>query len=662
MHHLPAQEQIARLTERLTYLNQRYYQDAVSETTDEEYDRSLRELQDLEFRYPEFAQANSPTKRVGGSVDKSFAPYEHSVPMLSLDNSYNEADLRDFDQRVRAALEGQAVRYYCELKYDGAALSLVYQHGQLVVAATRGDGVTGENVTANARTIRNLPLVLPTDAPETLIVRGEVVMPRKVFAGLNAARLTSGEKLLANPRNAAAGALKQQKSAVTAERQLAFYAYGAHGSPARNHGAEMGLLERQGFEVSWNISARCPTLDDALSFIQHWEKARHDFPVDTDGVVIKVDDYGQREQLGFTSKFPRWAIAYKFPQTAARAKLLDVIYQVGRTGAITPVAVIEDTPIGGTIVSRASLHNANQMAALNLHGGDTILLEKGGEIIPKITGVDTTARPADAWPIVHPTTCPCCNSILVREEDEAQHRCVNSDCADQQLGVIEHFGSRRALAIDGLGPELIDRLYGLGLVRSYLDLYALTAEAMVAQGIGKRTAEKLVANIDASKQQPFAKVLYALGVRYIGETVSELLAERFQSLDGILAASAEDISSIAGIGPSVVSSLLSWREMAGPVVERLRESGLQLAVVKDPNAAEPTTQLAGLSFLFSGVFTRPRTELEDLVKSSGGTLISSVSKKLSYLVAGQNMGPSKREKAETLGVKIISETDFLALL
>lgn len=665
------QLRILALTERLHHLNHQYYQLDITEVSDQEFDQLLAELQQLETDYPALALPNSPTHRVGGTITKQFPTAAHRYPMLSLGNTYSENDLREFDERVQRGLEGAPYSYVCELKIDGVAMSLRYEHGQLTQGVTRGDGTRGDVVTANVRTIRTLPLALRPgpDQPQDFEVRGEVFMPLPVFAELNAEREQNGEALLANPRNAASGALKLQSSAQVAARKLRFYAYSllTPGRHFASHSAALEALSQYGLPVSatWR---RCANLADVLAFVHEWDKKRFELPVATDGIVIKVDDLRQQDQLGFTSKSPRWAIAYKYPAEAARTRLNEVEYNVGRTGAVSPVALLTPVLLAGTVVKRATLHNANQMEALDLRLGDLVFVEKGGEIIPKITGVDLAARPADAVPIQYPTVCPACGTPLVRPESEAHFRCPNERACPPQLKArLEHYVSRKALNIDGLGAETVGRFFDLGLVTTPADIYDLPArrpELVTLERLGARSIDNLLAGIEASKQVPFPRVLFGLGIRYVGETVAQKLAAHYRTLDALLSASADEIAAVPEVGGVIAVATAHWLQQPEnrTLLERLRQAGVQLAVTGD--APVPASdRLAGLTFVLSGVFAQhSRDELQALITANGGKITGSISKKLSYLVAGDNMGPAKREKALSCHVPIISESELLALL
>jgi len=666
------QQQITALTERLHHLNYQYYQRDISEIPDQEFDQLLAELQRLEKEYPQFAHPNSPTQRVGGTITKQFPTALHKYPMLSLGNTYSEEDLREFDERVRRGLEGAEFAYVCELKFDGVAMSLTYENGQLTQGVTRGDGTRGDVVTNNVRTIKNLPLHLREAGPQPpeMEVRGEIFMPLPVFTELNTEREANGEALLANPRNAASGALKLQDSALVAARRLRFYAY-SFLMPGRSifptHSAALEALHAWGLPVSdtWRL---CKSMTEVLDFVHEWDKKRFTLPVATDGIVIKVDDFRQQELLGYTAKSPRWAIAYKYPAEAGRTRLREIQYQVGRTGAVTPVALLDPVPLAGTVVKRASVHNANQIAALDLRLNDMVFVEKGGEIIPKITGVDFTARLPESQPIIYPTTCPACNTPLIRPEGEAHFRCPNDrGCPPQLKAKLEHYVSRKALDIDGLGAETVGRFFDLGLVTdaaSLYDLPAKAAELAQLERLGEKSVQRLVAGLEQSKQVPFDRVLFGLGIRYVGETVAEKLAAHYRTVEALAQATATELAAVPEVGGVIAESVAAWfQEVANrDLVERLRTAGVQLALTGEV-PQNMSNRLDGLSFVLSGVFElHSRDELQALIQAHGGKVTGSISKKLSYLVAGDKMGPAKREKATELKVPIISETDLLAML
>ena len=665
------QPQMQALSERLHHLNHQYYQLDLSEVSDQEFDQLLAELQALEVAHPELALPNSPTRRVGGTITKQFPTSVHRFPMLSLGNTYSEDDLREFDERVQKGLEGAPYAYVCELKIDGVAMSLRYEYGQLTQGVTRGDGTRGDVVTANVRTIRTLPLALRPgpDQPADFEVRGEVFLPLPVFDELNAEREQNGEALLANPRNAASGTLKLQNSAQVAARKLRFYAYSllTPGRHFASHSAALEALSQYGLPVS-DTWRRAANIDEVLEFVHYWAKKRFDLPVATDGIVIKVDNLRQQDQLGYTAKSPRWAIAYKYPAEAARTRLNEVLYNVGRTGAVTPVAVLTPVPLAGTVVKRATLHNANQIELLDLRLGDLVYVEKGGEIIPKITGVDLAARPAAAVPIQYPTACPACGTALVRPEGEAHFRCPNERACPPQLKArLEHYVSRKALNIDGLGAETVGRFFDLKMVQTPADIYDLPArrpELVTLERLGEKSIDNLIAGIEASRQVPFPRVLFGLGIRYVGETVAQKLAAHYRSIDALMAASAEDMAAVPEVGGVIAVAAAHWFQQPEnrELVERLRQAGVQLEVTGE--APMPASdRLAGLTFVLSGVFEHySREELQQLIISNGGKMTGSISKKLSYLVAGDNMGLAKREKALGFKVPIISEQALMALL
>ncbi|WP_299822292.1 NAD-dependent DNA ligase LigA [uncultured Pontibacter sp.] len=662
----PAQE-IKELTHRVNYLNYQYYQNSVSEVSDFEFDAMLKRLQDLEDQHPELRDPNSPTQRVGGTITKSFDTVYHRYPMLSLSNTYSEEDLREFDKRVRKAI-GDDVEYVCEQKFDGVAISLTYENGQFVQGATRGDGTRGDNISANVRTIRDIPLqVHGQDYPELFEVRGEVFLPLQVFEELNNEREEAGEQLLANPRNAASGTLKQQDSAIVASRKLGCFSYSFHcnNSPFQTHSESLQAIQKWGFKVS-DTWRKCGSVDDVLAYINEWETRRFELPIATDGVVIKVNNYHLQEELGYTAKSPRWAIAYKYPAMSSATKLLGIQYQVGRTGAVTPVALLEPVLLAGTVVKRASVHNANEIQRLDLRLGDTVFVEKGGEIIPKITGVDFSKRPEDSQPILYPTHCPACGSELVRSEGEANFYCPNEKgCAPQIQAKLEHFISRKAMNIDELGPRTIEQLYHAGFVRNAADLYDITFEQLLnLERMGEKSANNILKSLEKSKQTPYDRVLFALGIRFVGSTVAKKLAEQLPDIVALRGATYEDLVAINEIGDRIANSILEYFRDPDHVqlVERLQASGLKFASENTAPAMQ-SDKLAGHTFVISGVFESiSRDELQQLIVSHGGKVVSSISAKLSYLVAGDKMGPAKLEKATKLGITILSEDQFLEMV
>ncbi|HPI12420.1 MAG TPA: NAD-dependent DNA ligase LigA [Catalimonadaceae bacterium] len=661
------QKRISELTDRIHYLNHRYYQDSVSEVSDPEFDALLRELQDLEKQNPNFALPDSPTQRVGGAITKEFRQIRHQYPMLSLGNTYSREELQEFDERVRKGLNGEPFEYVCELKIDGVAISLIYENGVLTQAITRGDGVQGDEVTANARTIRSLPLKLQsTNFPERFEVRGEIFMPFKVFDAINVEREDIGEAPLANPRNAASGTMKMQDSSVVAQRKLACYLYYLLGEnlPSESHSQSIECLERWGFPVSptWQ---KCADIDAVLAYIHSWEEKRFHLPMGIDGIVIKVNSLRQQEDLGFTAKIPRWAISYKYKAESATTVLESISYQVGRTGAVTPVANLKPVQLAGTKVKRASLHNADEIARLDVRIGDWVFVEKGGEIIPKITGVDLPKRGMFSEPTAFLSHCPACETALVRTEGEAAWYCPNEmECPPQRKGRMEHFIQRKALNIDGLGAETIDLLFEKKLISDSADLYSLTYEQLIGlDRFADKSARNLLAGIEKSKSVPFPKVLFGIGIRFVGATVAEKLAEHFGSLENISKATHEELIQAPEIGEKIALSVLAFFQDPASIqfVEKLQLAGVQLAMPEGKEAESDA--LAGLSFVISGVFsTFSREELQDKIKANGGKLISSVSAKVNYLVAGENMGPAKLEKATKLGVKILTETEFVEML
>ncbi|RDC65166.1 NAD-dependent DNA ligase LigA [Adhaeribacter pallidiroseus] len=668
MNELQAQARIQELTQRIHYLNHQYYQNSLSEVSDYEFDMLLEELNRLEQQYPAYRLPNSPTQRVGGTVTKTFKAVKHKYPMLSLSNTYSEEDLREFDKRVRKVLEGD-FEYICEQKFDGVAVSLTYQNGELTLGATRGDGTRGDDITQNIRTIRALPLHLQAgDYPTGFEVRGEAFMPFSVFQQLNAEREDIGELLLANPRNATSGTLKLQDSAVVAKRKLSCFMYSllAQPLPFETHSESLEALQRWGFPVSPTYR-KCATLDEVLAYINEWETKRFSLPIATDGIVIKVNNFNQQEELGYTAKSPRWAIAYKYKAMSASSRLQSIRYQVGRTGAVTPVALLEPVQLAGTTVKRASLHNANEILRLDIHEGDVLFVEKGGEIIPKITGVDKTQRLPDSQPVKYRDTCPACGTPLVRTEGEAHFYCPNdTGCPPQIKAKIEHFITRRAMNIENLGPETIEQLYTEGLLRNVADLYDLKFEQLVhLERLGEKSVTNLLAGLEKSKEVPYDRVLFAIGIRFVGSTVARKITERFASIETLQAASYEDLINVPEIGDRIALSILSYfkNDENLRLIERLKAAGLQFSREEDQNQAATSTKLVGLTFVISGVFeTHSRDELQDLITQNGGKVVSSISKKLSYLVAGDKMGPAKLEKANELGIKIISEVDFLNMV
>ncbi|WP_448518184.1 NAD-dependent DNA ligase LigA [Rhodoflexus sp.] len=668
-----AKKRILELSEQINYYNHRYYQDSVSEISDFAFDQLMNELIALEHQFPELILPDSPTQRVGGTITKEFVQVRHKYPMLSLGNTYNEGELLDFDQRIRKMLGNQPFEYVCELKWDGVALSMTYRDGLFVQGLTRGDGEQGDDITANIKTIRSLPLRVQADLlPREFEIRGEGFMSREVFDSLNEEIAEENEKrekegkkalnYLANPRNAASGTLKMQDSAAVAKRRIDAYIYDllCEDNPFTSHLESLDYLKKIGFQVS-PYYRKCGNMEEVFAFIKEWEKKRVHLPLDTDGVVIKINNYAQRAELGFTAKSPRWAISYKYKAESATTQLLSISYQVGRTGAVTPVANLQPVKLAGTTVKRASLHNANEIARLDLHEGDAVFIEKGGEIIPKITGVDITKRKADALQIRFITNCPECGTGLVRNPREAAFYCPNDKgCPPQLKGKIEHFISRKAMNIDSIGSKTVDLFFERGIIRTPADLYLLKQEDILQlEGFKELSSRNILKGIEASKNQPFNRVLFALGIRFVGETVAEKLADYFKNIDALAAADREALTTIPEIGEKIADSIIAWFADADnrAYVQRLRAAGLQFEVSGSRETL--SNKLAGKTFVISGVFAKyEREELKKLIAQHGGKNIGSVSSKTDFLLAGQGMGPAKLEKAEKLGVKIISEADF----
>lgn len=661
-------ERIDQLRTDLHRHNYNYYVLNTPEISDKEFDDMMRELQDLEKEHPEYQDENSPTMRVGSDLNKNFTQVTHKYPMLSLGNTYSENEVTDFYDRVKKALN-EDFEICCELKYDGTSISLTYENGKLVRAVTRGDGEKGDDVTDNVKTIRTIPLVLHgNNYPEHFEIRGEILMPWEVFEELNREKEAREEPLFANPRNAASGTLKLQNSAIVASRKLDAYLYYLLGEelPCDGHYENLQTAAGWGFKISEHTK-KTHSLEEVFEYIRYWDTERKNLPVATDGIVLKVNSMRQQKSLGFTAKSPRWAIAYKFQAERALTRLNRVTYQVGRTGAITPVANLDPVQLSGTIVKRASLHNADIIEGLDLHIGDMVYVEKGGEIIPKITGVDKDARGMlIGEKVKFITHCPECGSKLVRYEGEAAHYCPNETaCPPQIKGKIEHFISRKAMNIDGLGPETVDTFYRLGLIKDTADLYQLTAEDIKnLDRMGEKSAENIIKGIKASKEVPFERVLFALGIRFVGETVAKKIAKSFNNIEELENADLEKLTSIDEIGEKIAQSILIY--FSSPLnvnlIERLKSAGLQL-YRKEEDLNEYTDKLAGQSIVISGVFTHhSRDEYKDLIENNGGKNVGSISTKTSFILAGENMGPSKLEKAHKLGIKIISEDEFLTLI
>ena len=660
-------ERIDWLRAELHRHNYNYYVMNAPEITDKEFDDLMRELQDLEKEHPEYADENSPTMRVGSDLNKNFTQVAHKYPMLSLGNTYSESEVTDFYERVKKALN-EDFEICCELKYDGTSISLTYEDGKLVRAVTRGDGEKGDDVTDNVKTIRTIPLVLHGDYPSTFEIRGEILMPWESFEALNREREAREEPLFANPRNAASGTLKSQNSSVVAARKLDAYLYYLLGEdlPADGHYECLQKAAQWGFKISEHMK-KARTLQEVFDYINYWDTERKNLPVATDGIVLKVNSLRQQKNLGYTAKSPRWAIAYKFQAERALTRLNKVSYQVGRTGAVTPVANLDPVQLSGTVVKRASLHNADIIEGLDLHIGDMVYVEKGGEIIPKITGVDTDARGMLLGEKVKfITRCPECGTPLVRFEGEAAHYCPNETaCPPQIKGKIEHFISRRAMNIDGLGPETVDMFYRLGLIKDTADLYRLTVDDIKdLDRMGQKSAENIVNGIAASRSVPFERVLFALGIRFVGETVAKKIARSFKSIDEVEQATLETLVNIDEIGEKIAQSIVSY--FANPLnrslVDRLKEAGLQFSRSEE-DLSGYTDKLVGQSIVISGVFEHhSRDEYKEMIERNGGKNVGSISSKTSFILAGANMGPAKLEKAQKLGIRILSENEFLDLL
>lgn len=659
-------ERIDQLREELHTHNYNYYVLNAPVITDQEFDHLMRELQDLEAKHPEHFDPNSPSVRVGSDLNKNFKQVEHKYPMLSLGNTYSQAEVTEFYDRVSKSLN-EDFEICCEMKFDGTSISLTYEHGKLVQAVTRGDGVRGDDVTDNVKTIRTIPLILHGDYPDSFEMRGEILMPWDVFEELNRERELREEPLFANPRNAASGTLKSQNSAVVASRKLDAYLYYMLGENLPHDGHYENLMEAEkwGFKIS-HITKKVHSLQEIFDFINYWDVERKNLPVATDGIVLKVNSLRQQRNLGYTAKSPRWAIAYKFQAERALTRLNKVTYQVGRTGAVTPVANLDPVQLSGTTVRRASLHNADIIASLDLHIGDMVYVEKGGEIIPKITGVDIDSRSADAEKVEFISHCPECGSKLIRYEDEAAFYCPNeTGCPPQIKGKIEHFISRRAMNIEGLGPETVDQFYQEDLIHNVADLYSLSADDICRlDRMGEKSADNIIQGIARSKEVPYERVLFALGIRFVGETVAKKVAKAFRSIDALAAANLDALIHVDEIGLKIAQSIISYfaDEKNRELVERLRGAGLKLEADEEDLSGH-TDILQGKSIVISGVFSRhSRDEYKELIEKHGGKNVGSISKKTSFILAGDNMGPSKLEKARSLGIAIIDENEFLSMI
>lgn len=661
-------DRILYLRKTLHEHNYKYYVLNQPDISDQEFDFLMHELQDLEARHPELYDANSPTLRVGSDLNQNFTQVAHKYPMLSLANTYNEQDVADWYDSVRRGLDGEDFEVCCEMKYDGLSISLTYVDGKLVRGVTRGDGVHGDDVTANVRTIRCIPLVLKEGSgyPHEFEIRGEILMPWKVFERLNAEREAAEEPLFANPRNAASGTLKSQNSRLVASRQLDSYLYYLIGDilPSDGHYENLQTAASWGFKISQGMK-KVKTLQEIYDYINYWDTERKNLPVATDGIVLKVNSLRQQRSLGYTAKSPRWAIAYKFKAERACTRLNEVSYQVGRTGAVTPVANMDAVQLAGTVVKRATLNNEDFIRNFDLHIGDYVYVEKGGEIIPKIVGVDIDRRPEDAKPVKFIDKCPECGTPLVRYEGEAAHYCPNdTGCPPQIKGRIEHFIARRAMNIDSLGPETVDEYYRRGLVHNIADLYTIKVHDINGSGNRERSARKIVDGIAASKQVPFERVVFALGIRFVGETSARLLARHFKTMDALQNASMQQLMEVEGVGEVIAKSVIAYfhNPVNQDIVERLRSYGLQMQLSEEQiNGA--SDKLAGKSIVISGVFAKhSRDEYKALIEQHGGKNVGSISGKTSFILAGDNMGPSKLQKAEKLGIPLVNEDDFLDMI
>ncbi|MBO3698414.1 NAD-dependent DNA ligase LigA [Roseivirga sp. E12] len=676
-----ALQEIQSLTQKINYHSELYYQQSRSEISDYDFDQLLERLIFLEREFPEYRFEDSPSQRVGGTITKEFETVVHKYRMLSLGNTYSKEELVEWDNRVAKGLDGAEYEYFCEMKFDGVALSLIYENGILKKAVTRGDGTKGDDVIANAKTIRSIPLKIDQDVPNEFEVRGEVYFPKHEFERVNLEREDIGEDKLANPRNAASGTLKMQDSSVVASRKLDCYLYYllGDGLEYNTHSEAIHQIEQWGFNVSPTYR-KCKDINEVLEYVTEWEEKRHTLPSETDGVVIKVNSLNQQDELGFTAKSPRWAISYKYKAESASTILESISYQVGRTGSVTPVANLRPVLLAGTTVKRASLHNANEIERLGIQIGDTVSVEKGGEIIPKITGVDLSQRSLFSEPTTYITHCPECNTELVRSEGEANHYCPNvTGCPPQIQGRIEHFIQRKAMDIDSLGSETIRGLLDHGLIKNYADLYSLTYEQLNGlefktysekkgdyslRSLREKSAQNIISAIEASKAVPFERVLFGLGIRFVGQTVAEKLAEHFESIDRLSEADLETLIEVPEIGGRIAESVVQFFDNPDSIeqINKLKAAGLNFEIVKKEIVSEGSN-LRDQTFVISGVFLQfNRDELKEKIKANGGKIVSSISSKLDYLVAGDKMGPAKLEKATKLNVNIISETEFLALL
>lgn len=664
---MSVEQKIISLREELRQHNYNYYVLDNANISDFEFDMKLKELEKLERDHPEFFDSNSPTQRVGGQITKNFETVTHKNRMYSLDNSYSREDLLDWEKRIQKMLGTDAIEYTCELKYDGASINLTYENGQFVKAVTRGDGFQGDDVTTNIKTIKSIPLVPNADFVQNFEMRGEIILPLDGFQKMNEERVAEGEEPYRNPRNTASGSLKLQDSGEVAKRPLdcLLYQVVTNERKYKTHYDSLEAARKVGFKVPKTIIL-AKTIDEVFEFVNHWDEKRHDLPYETDGVVIKVNNLAQQDELGYTSKSPRWAIAYKFKAEQVSTRLNEITYQVGRTGAITPVANLEPVQLAGTIVKRASLHNADQIEKLDIRINDTVYVEKGGEIIPKIIAVDLSKRPDDSLPTQYATHCPECGTELIRTEGDAKHYCPNTyGCAPQITGRIQHYISRKAMDIDGLGGETVDLLRKEGLIQNYADLYDLRVEQIIPlERMAEKSAQNMIEGIEKSKEIPFEKVLFALGIRFVGETVAKKLAKHFKSIDNLMTADFETLIAVDEIGDKIAESIIEFSNDLGNIqlIDRLKSYGVQLQISEE-DLANQTDKLQGKVFVVSGVFHQmSRNELKKAIEDNGGKVSSSISKKTNYVVAGDNMGPSKKTKAEDLGVAIISEEDFINMI
>jgi DNA ligase (NAD+) len=668
MNATQAQQEISRLTELINHHNHLYYVESNPEISDYDFDVLLKQLQDLEITFPQFASPNSPTKRVGGDITKKFESVTHRFPMLSLSNTYSEEEIVDWENRIKKLIDGP-IEFVCELKYDGVAIGIRYENGEMTRALTRGDGEKGEDVTANVRTIRSIPLSLKGDFQADFEIRGEIFMPHAQFKKLNEEREDIGEALFANPRNTTSGTLKMQDSKVVAERGLDSYLYGIYGTDiqVKGHFESVQQAGTWGFKIPLDKNKfilKTDSIEGIMEFIHYWDKKRENLPFDIDGIVLKVNDYQQQKTLGFTAKSPRWAIAYKFKANSVETKLNEVTYQVGRTGAITPVANLTPVQLGGTTVKRASLHNADQIEKLDLHVGDYVYVEKGGEIIPKIVGVNVDKRDDSSAKVAFLENCPECQTALIRREGEAQHYCPNDKtCSPQVKGRIEHFISRKAMNMDGLGTETVDLLVEKGLIHNIADLYDLTYEQILnLDRMAEKSADNLIKGVEISKEVPFERVLFGIGIRFVGETVAKKLAKHFKNIDNIKNALYDQLIEADEIGEKIAISIQQFflEEENVQLIERLKAKGLRFEMEEKVSLS---IVLEGKTVVISGTFeTFSRDEIKELIERNGGKNGSSISSKTDYLVVGTNMGPAKLKQANSLGINMLSENEFIKLI